>query len=376
MNPIFAFKEAGAARLLAEAIRKETTRPWQIMEICGGQTHALAKYGIEEMLPQAITLVHGPGCPVCVTPESVIDRAVALAERKEVILATFGDMIRVPGSRKSLQQAKAEGADVRILYSPLDAVTLAREHPRREVVFFAIGFETTAPIHALTILEARRKGIGNFSILPSLFTVPAALETLISDPQSRIDGILAAGHVCAVTGYTLYRELVRRLHRPMAVTGFEPLDLLLGIYTCIQLLESGRTEIANTYRRVVKPEGNEAARRAIDEVFESCSQEWRGLGEMEKSGLRIRQPYKQFDAVERFLLKPAPRTETKSVCLSGEIMKGRMQPHQCRHFGRDCTPEHPLGAPMISSEGACSAFYRYQLNGNRYENHAMSCTRR
>lgn len=372
MNPILAFKDSRQARHLSEAIARKCTRSWRIMEICGGQTHALAKYGIEEMLPQKVTLIHGPGCPVCVTPTPVVDCAVKLAERPEIILATFGDMIRVPGSRRNLQQAKSEGADVRILYSPLDAVRLAIEHPKREVVFFAIGFETTAPVHALTLLEARRKNVENFSLLPSLFTVPTAIDSLVADPENRIDGVLAAGHVCAVTGYDIYRHLAVERKLPMAVTGFEPLDLLYGIYVCIDLLENSRYEVINAYRRIVRPEGNVSARNMLEEVFEPADQEWRGLGRIAMSGLKIKDRYKQFDAFRRFQISPDLHSEKEMKCRSGEIMKGRIHPRQCPYFGKTCTPEHPSGAPMISSEGACAAYYRYQIKQNRYENHAMS----
>lgn len=345
---------------LSKAIRHITTQEWNIMEICGGQTHALAKYGIEDMLPSEIRLIHGPGCPVCVTPVSVIDNAVMLSMQPDVCLCTFGDMMRVPGTCDDLLSAKARGGRVKMVYSPLDALRFAEENPRLQVVFFAIGFETTLPIYALTILEACRRKIKNFSILPALVSVPPAMEALLSDPENIIDGFLAAGHVCAVTGMQEYRLLSNQWQVPIAVTGFEPSDLLYGIFLCISRLESGKIGVDNAYSRIVGFSGNMSALRNITQVFDRADQEWRGLGVLKNSGFKINEKYKQYDAVKRFQLKQ--KQPVPDRCEAGKILSGKITPYECPLFCKECFPEHPLGAPMVSSEGVCSAYYRYKRN--------------
>lgn len=354
------FKNPEKAKILIDAIHNMTQHKWHIMEICGGQTHALARYRIESLLPKEIKLIHGPGCPVCVTPISVIDSAVLLASRKNVIFTSFGDMLRVPGSQYDLSEIRAQGADIRIVYSPLEALHIATKNPGHEIIFFGIGFETTAPIHALTILEAYKKGIKNFSLLTSLFTVPQVITAIVKDKECVLDGILAAGHVCAVTGISEYEKLARDLKLSISVTGFDPIDLLLGIYTCIHLLENNKYIVKNAYKRIVTQDGNPRARQIINEVFEPCSKEWRGMGTIENSGYHIRSKYEQYDATKRFNVKTHNRKDS-TVCQAGEIMKGKIVPTQCKQFKTCCTPEHPLGAPMVSSEGVCAAYYRYKI---------------
>lgn len=344
---------------LLEAIRKKVTRPWYIMEICGGQTHAIARYRLEEMLPPDLQLLHGPGCPVCVTPVETIDYALKLATQPNVILASFGDMMRVPGSKEDLLSVKARGADIRMLYTPLDALSLAEENPDKEIVFFAIGFETTAPVHLMALKEAIRRGLPNFSILTSLFTVPPAIEAILSDPESKVDGFLTAGHVCAITGNRAYHRLTARYKIPMVVTGFEPVDLLYGIYRCISQLEAGSYEVENAYKRVVPEQGNAAARQLMDEMLEPCDQDWRGIGIIPSSGLQLRSEYKRYSSRMRFQLRPE-ENRIASECIAGLIMRGLRQPSDCPHFGKACHPTHPLGAPMVSSEGVCAAYYRYK----------------
>jgi hydrogenase expression/formation protein HypD len=362
MKYIDEYRDSKQVRSLAGAIRQTLARPWRIMEICGGQTHAIARYRLEEMLPRELCLLHGPGCPVCVTPEYLIDRAVELSMRSEIILATFGDMMRIPGSGSDLSQAKARGADVRILYAPLDAVRLAEEKPEKEVVFFAIGFETTLPAHLTAVREAMRRGVGNFSLLSSFFTVPAAMEAILTESQCRIDGFLAAGHVCAVTGNAAYYALAERYRKPVVVTGFEPADLLYGIYRCVCRLERGDYGVENAYTRVVNEEGNLKARALMEEMLETCDQEWRGMGRIKSGGLRLRQPYAACDAEKRFALRGGEKTRPASQeCIAGEIMRGYKQPAQCIHFRKNCSPARPLGAPMVSSEGVCAAYYRYDI---------------
>ncbi|MDD6209512.1 MAG: hydrogenase formation protein HypD [Bacteroidales bacterium] len=343
---------------LAEAIKRKCSRPCAIMEICGGQTHSIAKYQLESLLPESIELIHGPGCPVCVTPIEKIDLAVELSLRPNFIVASFGDMMRVPGSELSLLSAKARGADISIVYSPLDALALAQKHPDKEIVFLAIGFETTAPLHALVIKEAQRRGVRNFSLLTSLFTVPAALSSLLGDKDNRVNALLAAGHVCAVTGYGQYFRIARHFKTPIVVTGFEPMDILYGIYHALCLLEEKNYTVVNGYKRIVSAEGNTKAQEAINEVFEFCDNEWRGLGYIDQSGLKIRDSYQQFDALYRFKTERNIR-KAAPVCISGAIMKGLSHPYRCDQFGKGCVPEHPLGAPMVSSEGVCAAYYRY-----------------
>ncbi len=359
MKYVDEYRDADAAAKYASAIAQLTTRPWTIMEICGGQTHAIVKYGIDELLPANVTLVHGPGCPVCVTPIELIDKAVELAAHPDVIFCSFGDMLRVPGTHKDLLSVKALGGDVRIVYSPLDALKLAQANPTKEVVFFAVGFETTAPANAMSVYQAKQLGIANYSILVSHVLVPPAIEAILSSPQNQVQGFLAAGHVCTVMGYTEYEPLAVRYHVPIVVTGFEPLDILQGVYMCVRQLEEGRAEVENQYTRVVKREGNRPAQQIIAEVFEISPRKWRGIGEIPRSGLGLRAPYAAFDAEKRFNLASGA-VEESGECISGLIMQGVKKPEQCPAFGTRCTPERPLGAPMVSSEGACAAYYRYR----------------
>lgn len=359
MKFIDEYRDPEAAARYASLIRRETTRPWTIMEICGGQTHAIVKFGVDELLPPLITLVHGPGCPVCVTPLEVIEKALDIASRREVMFCSFGDMLRVPGREKDLLSVKAEGGDVRIVYSPLDAVTLARDHPDREVVFFAVGFETTAPANAMAVFQAAREGLRNFSLLVSHVLVPPAVEAILSSPVNRVQGFLAAGHVCAIMGYSEYEPIARKYRVPIVVTGFEPLDILQGIYLCVRQLEEGRAEVENQYARAVRPSGNAKAQELVREVFEIRPRKWRGVGEIPESGLGLRHQFRAFDAEERFGVA-AHALDEPSECCSGLILQGLKKPHECPAFGTTCTPEHPLGATMVSSEGACAAYYRYR----------------
>ncbi|MHB9025299.1 MAG: hydrogenase formation protein HypD [Armatimonadota bacterium] len=359
MKYVDEFRDAAAARRYAEAIAQITTRPWTIMEICGGQTHSIVKYGIDTLLPANVTLVHGPGCPVCVTPIEQIDRALTLAGRPDVIFCSFGDMLRVPGTLGDLLSVKAAGGDVRIVYSPSDAVTIACENPENEVVFFAVGFETTAPANALAVYQAKQQGITNFSLLVSHVCVPPAMRALLGSPQNRVQGFLAAGHVCTVMGYTEYEPIAATYRVPIVVTGFEPVDILQGIYLCVKQLEEGRAEVENQYSRSVRREGNPAAQRLVREVFRIVPRKWRGIGEIPESGLGLREAYIEFDAEKRFDLAGITAEESPD-CRSGEVLLGALAPSGCPAFGTRCTPEHPLGAPMVSSEGACSAYYRYR----------------
>jgi hydrogenase expression/formation protein HypD len=352
------YRDRAAVEQLAQAIRRTVRHPWTIMEVCGGQTHTIVKSGLPDLLPPEVTLVHGPGCPVCVTPLELIDKAIAIASRPEVIFCSFGDMLRVPGSSGSLLDAKAEGAGVRIVYSPLDALQIARSNPSREVVFFAVGFETTAPANAMAVWQADREGIPNFSILVAHVLVPPAMEAILSSPNRRIDAFLAAGHVCTVMGYEEYEPLSRRYRVPIVVTGFEPLDLLEGMYMALAQLESGRAELENQYSRAVRREGNRPARERVAEVFEVSPRQWRGIGEIPASGLRLRDRYRKFDAEERFAVNVGVVRESPE-CISGLVLQGLRKPHECPAFGIRCTPERPLGAPMVSSEGACAAYYLY-----------------
>jgi hydrogenase expression/formation protein HypD len=359
MKYVDEYRDAVLVRSLAAAIGRMATRPWTIMEICGGQTHAIVKFGLDELLPKEITLVHGPGCPVCVTAAEIIDHAVELALEKKAILCSFGDMLRVPGTGIDLLTAKARGGDVRIVYSPLDAVTVARENPTREVVFFAVGFETTAPANALAVQRAQREGVPNFSILTSHVLVPPAMRALLSAPDNLVQGFLAAGHVCAIMGTAEYGPIAQEFEVPIIVTGFEPVDILEGIFRCVKQLEAGRAEAENAYARVVRPEGNAAARKIVEAVFEVADRNWRGIGPIPKSGLEVRPELAAFDAVKRFKLSAA-KARADTVCISGEIMRGVKKPHDCPAFGTTCKPEHPVGAPMVSGEGACAAYYRYR----------------
>lgn len=359
MKYVDEFRDPAAARQWADAIARITTRPWRVMEICGGQTHSIVRYGIDQMLPDAVTLLHGPGCPVCVTPSGIIDAAIAIARRPAVILCSFGDMLRVPGDSGSLLAAKARGADIRMVYCPLDALKIAREHPDREVVFFAIGFETTAPATAMAVLQAEREHLANFSLLVSHVLVPPAIEALLSDPDNTVQGFLAAGHVCTVMGHWEYEPIALRHRIPIVVTGFEPLDLLQGLYACILQLEQGRAEVENQYRRCVSRDGNRTAQDILGQVFVVQAQRWRGLGELPGSGLGLAPRYAQYDALRRFGDIAVP-PEVPTECISGEILRGLKKPCDCPAFGGRCTPERPLGATMVSTEGACAAYYRYR----------------
>jgi len=352
------YREGSTAAQLARSIRRTVRREWTLMEVCGGQTHTIVKSGLTELLPAEITLVHGPGCPVCVTPVELIDKAIAIAALPRTIFCSFGDMLRVPGSSKSLLDAKASGADVRIVYSPLDALKLARSNPSREVVFFAVGFETTAPANAMAVWQAEREGIRNFSVLVAHVLVPPAMEAILGSPNCRIHGFLAAGHVCAVMGWEEYEPISRRWHVPIVVTGFEPLDLLEGVQMAVAQLEEGRAEVENQYRRAVRREGNRPAQQRIAEVFEIAPRAWRGIGEIPASGLRLRERYRWFDAEQRFPVDVGTVPEP-SECIAGLVLQGLKKPFECPAFGTRCTPETPLGAPMVSSEGACAAYYLY-----------------
>ncbi len=356
------YRDGEASRRLLDAIAGAATRPWTIMEVCGSQTHSFLKYGIDQMLPANISLIHGPGCPVCVTPVEIIDQAIALAERPDVTLVSYGDMLRVPGSAKDLLSTKAEGGDVRMVYSSLDALKLAREHPDRKVVFFAIGFETTAPANAMAAVVAEREGIDNFFMLTSHVLVPPALEAIASSPENRVQGFLAPGHVCTVTGYVDYEPLAARYRTPMVVSGFEPLDLLQATYMLVRQLEDGRCEVENAYARSVKREGNKQALALMESVFEVVDHGWRGIGVIPRSGLRLKGRYARFDATRAFDVA-STATRQESVCIAGLVLQGIRKPVDCPAFGGDCTPEHCLGAPMVSSEGACAAYYHYARQG-------------
>jgi len=353
------YRDPAAARRYVDAIRDTVTRPWSLMEVCGGQTHAFLRFGIDRLLPPELTLIHGPGCPVCVTPVDIIDKGLAIAARPEVIFCSFGDMLRVPGTDGDLFSVKSRGGDVRIVYSPLDALALAERHPEREVVFFAVGFETTAPGNALAAVEARRRGVLNFSLLVSHVLVPPAMEAILSAPSRRVDAFLAAGHVCTVMGLDEYRPLAARYRVPIVATGFEPLDLLQGIHMCVSQLEEGRAEVENQYARAVRQEGNASALAVIREVFEVVPRAWRGIGSIAASGLALRGPYAALDAERRFGVQAVGGRESPE-CRSGEVLQGLIKPTDCPAFGTRCTPERPLGATMVSSEGTCAAYFRYR----------------
>ena len=359
MKFIDEYRDPAAARQLAAAIARTVTRPWTLMEVCGGQTHAIVKFGIDELLPKEIRLVHGPGCPVCVTPLELIDKAIQIASRPGVIFCSFGDMLRVPGSDRDLLSVKAGGGDVRIVYSPLDAVQIARENPGREVVFFAVGFETTAPANAMAVFQAEREGLLNFSLLVSHVLVPPAIEAILSSPVNCVNGFLAAGHVCAIMGTSEYEPIAQKYHVPIVVTGFEPLDILQGVLMCIEQLEQGRAEVENQYVRAVRTKGNEPAQEILRQVFRVISRKWRGVGEIPQSGFGLAEKYSAFDAEQRFGVADY-HAEESSECMSGLILQGVKRPHECPAFGTRCTPEHPLGATMVSNEGACAAYYRYR----------------
>ena len=363
------YRDPEVAQRYLEEIKKTVTRPWTIMEVCGGQTHSLVKNGILNMLPKEINMVHGPGCPVCVTPVNLIDKAVYLAEEKGVILCSFGDMLRVPGSEKSLLEAKANGADIRVLYSPLEAVKIAAEHPDKQVVFFAVGFETTAPANALSVIHAYRLGLKNYSILASHVLVPPAIEALMSDEECNVQGFLAAGHVCTIMGMEEYYPLVERYEIPIVITGFEPIDILQGILMVVKQLEKGEAKLENQYARMVRERGNEKAMETIFDVFEVTDRMWRGMDVIPDSGYEVKAKYGEFDARRKFAVNIAEAPEN-SECIAGAIMKGIKKPFDCPNFGTKCKPENPLGAPMVSSEGACAAYYHYSDRSNQLEEKA------
>jgi len=352
------YRNAEVAKQYLEEIKKAITKPWKIMEICGGQTHSLVKNGILSVLPKKITMVHGPGCPVCVTPLNLIDKAIYLAEKKDVILCSFGDMIRVPGSKKSILEAKAKGADIRVLYSPLEAVNIAIKNPEKQVVFFAVGFETTAPANALSVVHAKKLGLKNYSILASHVLVPPAINALLSDDENVIDGFLAAGHVCTIMGTGEYYPLVEKFKVPIVVTGFEPVDLLQGILMVVKQLEKGEAKVENQYARMVREEGNLNAKEIINDVFEITDRMWRGIDVIPISGYQVKEKYSDFDANKKFDINIAEAPENED-CIAGNIMKGIKKPVDCPQFGKACTPQTPLGAPMVSSEGACAAYYNF-----------------
>ncbi len=360
------YRDADAAQKFSEAIARITTRPWTLMEICGGQTHSIVKYGVDELIPRHVTLVHGPGCPVCVTPVELIERAIQVASRPDVIFSSFGDMLRVPANVSDTQNAptdlltvKARGGDVRIVYSPLDAVKIAKNDPSKEVVFFAVGFETTAPANAMAVHQAYLQGLKNFSLLVSHVLVPPAMEAILSSPNNRVQGFLAAGHVCTVMGYTEYEPIARRYHVPVVVTGFEPVDILQGIYMCVKQLEEGRAEVENQYARSVRREGNPPAQELVREIFQIVPRKWRGVGEIPQSGLGLREKYRAYDAELKFGVMDHFAEESPD-CIAGWVLQGVKKPQECGAFGIRCTPERPLGAPMVSSEGACAAYFRYR----------------
>jgi len=352
------YRDGASAKALAEAIARTARHEWSLMEVCGGQTHSIVKYGIDRVIPPTVELLHGPGCPVCVTPVEMIDRAHAVAARPGVVFCSFGDMLRVPGSRGDLFSLKARGADVRIVYSPLDALRLATAHPDRQVVFFAIGFETTAPANAMAAWQAKRQGVRNFSLLVSQVLVPPMLSSILQAPGNRVQAFLGPGHVCTVMGTHEYEAIVERYKVPIVITGFEPLDLLQGILLAVRQLEEGRAEVENAYARVVAADGNRSARTLVGEVFEVCDRKWRGIGIVPKSGLRLRYEYRDHDAERLFELEDLETRESPQ-CVSGQILKGVKKPKDCPAFGKACTPDTPLGATMVSSEGACAAYYAY-----------------
>jgi hydrogenase expression/formation protein HypD len=353
------YRDPVAAQQYADAIAHAITRPWTMMEICGGQTHSIVKYGIDELLPQEVTLVHGPGCPVCVTPLELIDKALKIAAQTDVIFCSFGDMLRVPGSSGDLFTVKAAGGDVRIVYSPTDAVKIAARNSDKQVVFFAVGFETTAPANAMSVFQAKQMELKNYSVLVSHVLVPPAMEVILGSPDNHVQGFLAAGHVCTVMGFEEYEPIAKKYKVPIVVTGFEPIDLLQGIYMCVSQLEEGRFEVENQYTRSVRREGNVPAQQLVSRVFQVVHRKWRGIGEIAQSGLGLVPEFAEFDAETRFGVS-AYTAEEDPECISGRVMQGATKPEDCTAYGRRCTPDHPLGAPMVSSEGACAAYYRYR----------------
>ena len=358
MKYLTEYRDGAVARGVIDQIRATATRRWVLMEVCGGQTHTIVKQGLDELLGSAVEMIHGPGCPVCVTPLEQIDKALVLAARPDVIFTSFGDMLRVPGSDCDLFHIRAKGGAVRVVYSPLDALDLARKHPDEQVVFFAVGFETTAPANAMAVWRAKELGVRNFSILVSHVTVPPAMTAILDAPDNRVQGFLAAGHVCTIMGWTEYEPIAAKYRVPIVVTGFEPLDILEGMLMTVRQLEEGRHEVENQYVRSVRREGNQPAQELVSRVFELVDRKWRGIGEIPRSGLGLREEFAEFDAERRFALEQI-RTEEPTACRAGEVLRGLLKPFQCAAFGNECTPEHPLGAPMVSSEGACAAYYNY-----------------
>ena len=359
MKYIDEYRDADLTRKLLADIQKIVTRPWNLMEVCGGQTHSIIRSGLDRMLPSQINLIHGPGCPVCVTPLELVDKAIALASLSDVIFTSYGDMLRVPGSSRDLFAVKAAGGDVRIVYSPLDALQIGKDNPDKTVIFFAIGFETTAPANAMAVLQASAQGLANFAVLVSHVTVPAAIIALMDSPDVLVDGFLAAGHVCTVMGFWEYEPLAEKYRIPIVVTGFEPVDILHGILECVQELESGRFEVRNAYARSVTRLGNQPAQAVIAKVFEMTDRAWRGIGVIPMSGYRLRAEFASFDAEQRYPQVQSIETHESPLCISGLVLQGRKKPDECPAFGRQCTPQTPLGATMVSSEGACAAYYRY-----------------
>ena len=362
MKYIDEYRDPAKVKSLLAEISSTVTRPWTLMEICGGQTHAFLHHGLDDMLPKQIELVHGPGCPVCVTPLEQIDRALAIASRPEVIFTSYGDMLRVPGSGRDLFSVRAGGGDVRVVYSPLEAIQLAEANPDKQVVFFAIGFETTAPANAMAVVQAQQKGIKNFSVLVSHVCVPPAMHAILGAKSNRVQAFLAAGHVCAVMGFWEYPPIAGKYHVPIVVTGFEPVDLLRGVLGAVRQLEAGKAEVENAYERLVTLKGNEAAQQVIRSVFQPVDRKWRGIGTIPQSGWGLRPEFEAFNAETRFAVGEI-LTQESPLCIAGEVLQGIKKPLQCTAYGRQCTPQTPLGAPMVSSEGTCAAYYRYHRDG-------------
>lgn len=372
MKYINEYRDADLTQKLLADLQRTVTRPWTLMEVCGGQTHSIIRSGLDRMLPAEISLVHGPGCPVCVTPLELVDKAIALASRPDVIFASYGDMLRVPGSARDLFAVKAAGGDIRIVYSPLDALKIAKDNPDKTLVFFAIGFETTAPANAMAVVQAKAQGIQNFAMLVSHVTVPAAISALMQSPDVIVDGFLTAGHVCTVMGYWEYEPLAEMYNIPIVVTGFEPVDILHGILECVRMLEAGKGEasprcasrgVQNAYARSVTRDGNRPAQAVIQKVFEMCDRAWRGIGIIPQSGYRLREEFTLYDAEKRFPEVQTIETKESPLCISGQVLLGVKKPNQCPAFGKECTPQNPLGATMVSAEGACAAYYRYGRYG-------------
>ena len=361
MKYIDEYRDAKLVKQAADELKRLVTKPWTLMEICGGQTHAIMRYGIDQLLPKELELVHGPGCPVCVTPLELIDKALVIASRPNVIFTSYGDMLRVPGSTVDLFSVRAAGGDIRVVYSPLDAVKIAQENVGKEVVLFAIGFETTATAHAMSVLQASNLGLSNFSILVSHVCVPPAMEAILSSPDNRVQAFLAAGHVCAVMGYWEYAPIADRYQVPIVVTGFEPVDIMQGILAAVKQLENGQAKAANAYARAVSFEGNKPAQAVINKIFRQVDRKWRGIGTIPMSGWGLRPEYVDFDAEKRFSVEEI-QSEESPLCIAGQILQGLKKPGDCSAFGRECTPEKPLGATMVSNEGACAAYYRYRLD--------------